>query len=179
MTDAALDKADWPVLFRPNLSPKDCIQKGIFGGSYFGRPDLISVEEFPKDWFRGLADRSYRATTSDAYYNRYKVAAGSSQAEWERSGWMHVDDPRGWFQWYCRYWLGRRHEDDERQINRWINFASVSRGRWTRQLYSSSFDRDLPFWQISPVIRQSLLHWGYESNMTDFRAYLATREKTS
>lgn len=110
--------SDWPSEFVPNLTPKQCIRAGIFGGTYFGDSNLISVEEFPESWFTGLDRNTYASETNSNEVNRYGVHAGSSQAAWEENEWMNPDDPRGWFQWYCRYWLGRRHEDDARQIGR-------------------------------------------------------------
>lgn len=178
-------QATWPEQFRPNLTPRYCIQSGIFGGSYFNRRDLIQAENYPTNWFEGLDSKlDYERNKPDPSLNRYGVKAGTSQADWERSGWMHADDPRGWFQWYCNYYLGRRHEDDKRQIDRWVNFASVSKGRWSHRLYLAIERKaaSLPSYAdksftdlsgvddetISPVIRQSLLHWGYEVNIADY-----------
>lgn len=161
--------ADWPRVFRPNLDPKACIQAGIFGGSYFTpNPNryLIDITEFPGDWFVGVST----SPDTNLMLNRYRVKAGSSQADWEKKGWIHADDPRGWFQWYCRYYLGRRHEDDDRQIGRWAAFASIRSGRWTNRLYRAILNagQNVDDYTISPVIRQSLLHWAYEVNELDF-----------
>ena len=94
---------------------------------------------------------------------------GLSQEEWEEKGWINNQDPRGWFQWYCRYFLGRRTDDDERQIQRWNNFCG-EKGRWRNYIYSKIFNKgttieDLSF---SLAVRQSLLHWGYMINNDDF-----------
>lgn len=168
---------DWPDKFHPNLAPRDCIRAGMLSGTYFSRTDLISVGEFPVDWFEGLDPDTYSGDRERNEVNMYGVHAGTSQADWERAGWMHSDDPRGWFQWYCRYWRGRRHEDDERQIDRWARFASVERGRWTRTLYGKIRSAGVPVddGSISPVIRQSLLHWAYLPNEADYGIWLNTR----
>ena len=84
---------------------------------------------------------------------------------WKEMNWMHEDDPYGWFEWYCKYTLGRRHEDDDRQITRWQNFCGKN-GRWKDRIYSNIYKtKD---WKVSPRIQQSLLHWGYFVNDYDF-----------
>ena len=75
--------------------------------------------EFPKSWF---ARAKLSPGKRDNALNYFKVDASQPLAEWKRKGWLHKDDPRGWFQWYCRYYMGRRHEDDARQIKRWKAF---------------------------------------------------------
>ena len=166
--------------FRPRLTPKQCIRAGVFGGIYFnprggkagvlGRAISIDPAEFPADWFAGLPDAMYRARRYDKRVNKYGVVAGSDQATWERKGWIHPQDPRGWFQWYCRFFLGRRTPDDARQIRRWLGVAGP-RGRWRAALVNRLRDRgaraDDP--SISPVIHQTLLHWAYKLQPSDLR----------
>ena len=79
---------------------------------------------------------------------------------WENKGWIHKQDPYGWFQWYCRYYLGRRTDDDERQIKRWINIVNRFKGILVKMIKNkcAKFDD----YSISPKIKQNLLHWGYE-----------------
>lgn len=103
---------NFDVEFRPDLTPKDMLELGVFGGVYLrdGRG------EFPRDWF---ARAKFAPGKRDAKINFFKVNASQSLAVWREKGWIHPDDPRGWFQWYCRYFLGRRHPDDARQIGRW------------------------------------------------------------
>ncbi|CAM9421325.1 unnamed protein product [Sphacelaria rigidula] len=113
--------------FRPNLTPKEVMQMGSFGGSYF-RPIRSSVtnmsykdvwKEFPSDWFEGLNIK--RQVANPMYLdsvNKYGVGCGGDLHMWESSGWMRPCDPYGWFQWYCRFYLGRRCDDDDRQISR-------------------------------------------------------------
>ena len=130
---------DFP-LFRPTLTPEQVIRMGSFGGCYFhprgGKPGIlgrtvdVTHKEFPSTWFDGLrmeeyAGRRYRT----AEINKYGVKAGQDQAEWERKGWIIPQDPRGWFQWYCRFWMGRRTDDDARQVSRWVGVAG-KKGRW-------------------------------------------------
>jgi len=168
--------------FRPSLTPSECIRKGVFGGCYFnpkggkagifGREVAISHTEFPQSWFEGVPEHLYRSRRYNAATNQHGVKSGFGQREWESKGWIHHQDPRGWFQWYSRFFLGRRSHDDARQIQRWAACASP-RGRWRNQLCgavakgSGKFD-DL---KVSPVIRQTLLHWAYELSESDFDAW--------
>ena len=158
--------------FTPNLSPKEIIRLGSFGGIYFydegGRID-INYKEFPSDWFEGLEESFYLSKKYNRKINFFKIKSGLSQEEWEEKGWINKQDPRGWFQWYCRYYVGRRTDDDERQIKRWNNFCG-EKGRWRNYIYSKINKRgtstdDISF---SLAIRQSLLHWGYMINNGDF-----------
>lgn len=111
------------------------------------------------------------------------VKSGFGQKEWESKGWMHAQDPRGWFQWYCRFYAGRRSHDDARQIQRWCACASP-RGRWRNQLcgaVSKSGGASSSRWAdaaVSPVIRQTLLHWAYELSEADYRAWQASKQQS-
>eukprot|EP00041_Stephanoeca_diplocostata_P029510 m.872913 g.872913 ORF g.872913 m.872913 type:complete len:312 (-) comp23572_c1_seq13:162-1097(-) len=157
--------------FRPNLTPEQIIRLGAFGGTYW-RPITSGVtgqsysecwKEFPKEWHDGVPQshicRSWKQYNTAV--NRYGVKCGGSLDMWESSGWIADIDPYGWYQWYCRYYLGRRTSDDARQVDRWIKCASP-KGRFRNQLIGrcakagTTFDDE----KISPVIRQSLLHWG-------------------
>lgn len=171
--------ADYPK-FRPNLSPKQVLQAGSFGGTYF-RPIKSAVcpeetfgkevyEEFPKDWFEGLdVETQVCSLKYRKEVNKYGVKAGASLEEWEKSGWIKPQDPYGYFQWYCRFFLGRRTEDDERQIARYLNCAG-EKGRWRTRLCKLVFMQRTAFddEKVSPVIRQTLLHWGYELTQADY-----------
>ena len=129
-----------------------------------GRRVAIDAAEFPPAWFEGLAADAYAGRRYDARKNAFGVKAGQDQAFWEEKGWMRRDlDPRGWFQWYCRFYLGRRTTDgeDERQISRWSGVAG-KKGRWRRALANKTAARGLPAaraHEASPVIAQTLLHW--------------------
>jgi len=132
--------------------------------------------EFPPEWFEGLPVSLYLNRRYDCEVNAYKVKSGQDQKFWEMKGWIHERDPRGWFQWYCRFYDGRRSYDDERQIKRWAACAGP-KGRWRGQLCgkvrksaSGRYDDA----SISPVIRQTLLHWAYELTAKDWAAWSAT-----
>jgi hypothetical protein len=134
--------------FQPQLTPKKLLSMGIFGGKYMTDCRL----EFPADWFETakLSPGGY-----DAKLNFFQVRASQPLSYWREKGWIHKDDPRGWFQWYCRYYMGRRHEDDERQIRRWKAMS-----RHIAQLRRNCIKGDL---LCRPRQRQALLHWAYDS----------------
>ena len=92
--------------------------------------------------------------------NKYVVKCGTSLRFWENKGWINEIDPYGWFQWYFRYWLGRRSKDDKRQINRSKKIVSRFRGKLVKMIRNDGSKYD--DYSISPKIRQMLLHWGYE-----------------
>eukprot|EP00096_Caligus_rogercresseyi_P012363 TRINITY_DN5144_c0_g1_i2.p1 TRINITY_DN5144_c0_g1~~TRINITY_DN5144_c0_g1_i2.p1 ORF type:complete len:286 (+),score=72.15 TRINITY_DN5144_c0_g1_i2:61-918(+) len=166
--------------FKPNLSPKEVLQAGSFGGTYF-RPIYSSItkmkygseawEELPKDWIEGLNVKTQVASSVyDISKNKYKAKCGGSLEMWESSGWMDKQDPYGWFQWYCRFYQGRRTEDDARQIDRWSKCCGL-KGRWKNNLIGKIHKAGVKFDNpaVSPVIRQVLLHWGYELTEEDYR----------
>jgi len=165
--------------FKPNLTPKEVLQRGSFGGTYF-RPIYSSVtklkygkevwQELPKDWLEGLEIKNQVASSFyDNSRNKYKVKCGASLEEWENSGWMDKQDPYGWFQWFCRFYQGRRTEDDERQIGRWSRCAGET-GRWKNNLISKVVKAGCAWdnYAVSPVVRQTLQHWAYQLNKEDF-----------
>jgi hypothetical protein len=134
--------------FKPELTPKEMLELGVFGGKYM----TDCRGEFPKTWFQH-AKLSHEK--HNPALNFFGVNASQTLAEWEDKGWIHPDDPRGWFQWYCRYYFGRRHEDDERQIRRWLAIR-----RHAKALKNNCAPRDL---SCRPRQRQALLHWAYDS----------------
>jgi len=95
------------------------------------------------------------ALRHDPALNFFGVNASQPLSVWRAKGWIHPDDPRGWFQWYCRYYMGRRHPDDERQIGRWRAVR-----RHVAQLRQNCPPRAL---DCRPRQRQALLHWAYDS----------------
>jgi len=165
--------------FRPNMTPKEVLQAGSFGGTYF-RPIKSSVtglkynkmwNELPQNWLENLNIKRLVASTNyDEKVNTYKVKCGGSLEMWESSGWMNAADPYGWFQWYCRFYLGRRSEDDERQIGRWKN-CTGPKGRWKNNLIGKVARAGVAYDNpgISPVIRQTLQHWGYRLTEKDYK----------
>ena len=164
--------------FKPMLTPKQMLHRGIFGGTYFA--ELIDYKDFPRDWFKGLDKSFYCSCRYLIKVNYFKVKSGQSQKEWEAAGWIHKDDPRGWFEWYCKYFMGRRHEDDERQIKRWLAFCGP-KGRWRNIVYMKihSARRGLAFSQdISRRIQQSLLHWSYIINQQDYKIWITNKKRS-
>ena len=134
--------------FRPQLSPKEMLKLGVFGGKYMSD----CTEEFPVDW---LEKARLCSEIHDPKLNYFGVNASQTLVEWRRKGWIYKEDPRGWFQWYCRYYMGRRCPDDERQIKRW---KSIS--RHIGQIKKNCRPLDL---DCRPRQRQTLLHWAYDS----------------
>ena len=111
--------------------------------------------------------------------NLFKIKSGQTQEEWEEKGWIHQDDPRGWFEWYCKYYIGRRHEDDIRQIKRWLAFCGP-KGRFRNAIYNKIFKSGLKIENskdISPRIQQSLLHWSYIVNNQDYESWKLEKQK--
>ncbi len=98
--------------FQPHLTPAELLRLGVFGGKYM----TDCRAEFPADWFKGAKLSPARR---DPALNFFGVDASQPLSVWRAKGWLHPDDPRGWFQWYCRYYSGRRMSDDARQISRW------------------------------------------------------------
>ncbi len=134
--------------FKPTLTPQEMLSLGVFGGAYFEG----EMQEYPKSWFTDAK----LSKTYDKSLNFFGVNASQPREVWAAKGWLYADDPRGWFQWYCRYYLGRRipHED-ARQIKRWKAFA-----RHASQVKKYCRPKDL---SCRPVQRQALLHWAYDS----------------
>jgi hypothetical protein len=134
--------------FKPELTPIDMLRIGVFGGKYM----TDCTGEFPREWFEHAKLCHER---HDASLNCFGVNASQPLSEWRAKGWIHEDDPRGWFQWYCRYYVGRRHPDDERQIRRW---KAVT--RHLAQIRKNCVRGDL---MCRPRQRQALLHWAYDA----------------
>ena len=158
--------------FNPKLTPKEMLARGVFGGTYFS--EIISYKDYPEDWFTDLHPDQYCSNKYRSAVNYFGVKSGQSQKEWEKKGWIHADDPRGWFEWYCKYFLGRRHEDDVRQIKRWLAFCGP-KGRWRTAIYARIEKSGCPVknaLSVSPRIQQSLLHWSYVVNEDDYFAWL-------
>ena len=110
-----INNLDFYKIFKPELTPKRMLELGVFGGSYFGK----KIKEYPKFWFKNAK----LSKTFDVKKNRFRVRAGLSRKEWLDKGWIFKEDPLGWFQWYCRFTMGRRIPHmDEIQIKRWKNF---------------------------------------------------------
>lgn len=138
--------------FQPDLTPKEMLELGVFGGVYMAdRP-----KEFPGNWFTRAKLNLTLNHVPDKKLNYFGVLASQPLAEWQRKGWIYKDDPRGWFQWYCRYYMGRRiPEEDERQIKRWVAMR-----RHIAQIKHKCTPGDF---SCNTRQRQALLHWAYDS----------------
>ncbi len=135
--------------FHPDLTPAEMLRLGVFAGKYM----TDCRDEFPKSWFVGARLATERR---DPRLNFFGVDASQPLSVWRRKGWIHPDDPRGWFQWYCRYYMGRRMPaEDRRQINRWKAMR-----RHVRQIERNCEAGDLSCRRRQ---RQALLHWAYDS----------------
>jgi len=137
--------------FTPDLTPAEMLKLGVFGGQYL----RDCKDEFPAAWF---AKARLAPEGKDPTLNYFGVDASQPLAVWRAKGWIHPDDPRGWFQWYCRYYMGRRlGSEDRRQIGRWRAMR-----RHVTQLRRACETGDL---FCRPRQRQALLHWAYDSRL--------------
>ncbi len=135
--------------FKPDLTPKDMLEMGVFGGKYM----TDCRNEFPKSWFEKA---KLCPEFHDKNLNFFKINASKPLSYWIEKGWIHEMDPRGWFQWYCRYYMGRREpEEDQRQIKRWKAMK-----RHIAQVKKNCKKGD---YSCRPKQRQALLHWAYDS----------------
>ncbi len=139
--------------FKPDLTPKEMLELGVFGGRYL----RDCRDEFPKEWFSKA--KLYEGIKGhNKKLNYFGVDASQSLSEWLKKGWIYKDDPRGWFEWYCRYYMGRRIPDeDKRQIKRWKAMR-----RHISQLKNNCREGDI---FCRPRQRQALLHWAYDSRL--------------
>lgn len=132
------------------------------------------LAELPPEWLQGLdVDNLLRQKEYDPKKNKFGVKAGQTLEEWEKAGWTRPQDPRGWWQWYYRFYLGRRSRDDGRQISRWFKACGPG-GRFKKSLVQN-VARSGGGWDdptVNPVVRQTLWHWGYDLTLDDYRAYL-------
>lgn len=135
--------------FKPELTPKEMLELGVFGGKYM----TDCQDEFPQSWYENA---KLSPQKKNCELNFFKTCASQSLGEWRRKGWIYEEDPRGWFQWYCRYYMGRRLPAvDERQIKRWRAFK-----RHLAQVKKNCRQGDF---NCRPRQRQALLHWAYDS----------------
>lgn len=135
--------------FKPDLTPKEILALGAFCGKYM----RDCGKEFPPAWFKTA--KFSKKPEADCDLNYYGVRASQPLSVWQKKGWIYKEDPRGWFQWYCRYYRGRRCPDDARQIKRWKAF-----GRHAAQVKINCRALDE---NCRRVQRQALLHWAYDS----------------
>mmetsp|Transcript_65881 Transcript_65881/g.146371 ORF Transcript_65881/g.146371 Transcript_65881/m.146371 type:complete len:253 (-) Transcript_65881:42-800(-) len=178
---ASADLAALIETFRPTLTPAEVLQAGAFGGTYFrdidsavtGKRHTNAWKDLPGSWFKGLDIATQVArpwNQYDASVNKYGAKCGNTLEDWENAGWIMAQDPYGWFQWYCRFFLGRRTDDDARQIQRWSKVCGPT-GRWKGNLVAKCLKAGRPYNdpKVAPAVRQSLLHWGYELTAEDLK----------
>ncbi|RJP52000.1 MAG: hypothetical protein C4583_07610 [Anaerolineaceae bacterium] len=134
--------------FKPDLTPKQMLEMGVFGGKYM----TDCRGEFPEIWY---AKAKLCHERHDPELNFFGINASLPLSVWLEKGWIYLEDPRGWFQWYCRYYVGRRCPDDERQIKRWKAMR-----RHIAQLQKHCGQGDL---DCRPKQRQTMLNWAYDS----------------
>jgi hypothetical protein len=134
--------------FKPELTPPEMLALGVFGGRYM----TDCIREFPKQWF-AAAKLCHERHAPELNY--FEINASQPLEYWRQKGWIYREDPRGWFQWYCRYYMGRRCPDDARQIRRWKAMQ-----RHVAQIRRNCRKGDL---DCRRKQRQALLHWAYDS----------------
>lgn len=140
--------SDFHPDFTPDLTPAEMLALGVFGGKYL----TDCQDEFPAEWF---INARLSPEFKDITLNYFQADASQPLAQWRNKGWIHSQDPRGWFQWYCRYYMGRRTDDDIRQIKRWKAFRRHEGAvKKNCEMYDFSCRRKQ---------RQALLHWAYDS----------------
>lgn len=135
--------------FKPELTPQEMLELGAFCGKYM----TDCQAEFPSSWYKKA---KLSPEKPNCELNYFKIRASQPLKVWQKKGWIYPEDPRGWFQWYCRYFMGRRlAEEDERQIKRWKAFK-----RHLAQVKKNCRAKD---YTCRPKQRQALLHWAYDS----------------
>jgi hypothetical protein len=133
--------------FKPHYTPQVMLEMGVFEGRYLND----CTREFPKEWFQNAKV----SREPDATLNFFGVKSRQSLGVWGQRGWILDPDPRGWFQWYCRYFQGRRIPDIDRiQIKRWKGFA-----RHAGQIRANCHPGDV---FCRPRQRQGLLQWSHD-----------------
>ena len=139
--------------FKPELTPKEMLELGVFGGRYM----RDCQNEFPKSWFKNSRLHPDNCAGHSKELNFFKVDASQPLKVWQKNGWINKNhDPRGWFQWYCRYYIGRRiPEEDQKQIKRWKLMR-----RHIGQIVKNCRPKDI---NCRCKQRQALLHWAYDS----------------
>lgn len=143
-------KKDNEIIFKPQLTPKEMLKLGVFGGYYFE----VKTKDIPQEIIK-LANRS-KTKMKDPKLNYFNVRASQSLLVWQKNGWINKVDPNGWFEWYIKYYYGRRlPKEDERQIKRWYKMR-----RHITQVKNNCRAGDI---FCRPRQRQALLHWAYDS----------------
>lgn len=145
-------KKEWHPEFTPSYTPMEMLDKGIFEGIY-----THAIEGIP-DKYKKHKKVLKRGSDPDASMNHYGVKSRQSLKEWERKGWTTKNSPLGWWEWYIKYFEGRRLEDEDKlQIKRWRSF--VARHNAQVQAKCKTGDKDCHTKQ-----RQGLLQWAWDSD---------------
>lgn len=148
------DFSEWDQLVgrHPNLSPKEMLQKGVFEGRYLNNQQ----HEFPQSWFK----YAKLSSIPNPELNYFGIRSRQPLRVWKEKNWLLYPDPRGWFQWYCRYYVGRRlPEIDKIQIRRWASFVARHEAQVRRHCGSSSSSPLKEGCRLRQ--RQGLLQWGW------------------
>ncbi len=169
---------DYPE-FKPNLTPRQIFLLGSFGGTYW-RPIYSQVtkknhkehhKNLPSSWWKDIPDHHLTTPFNkyDISINKYKKKVGTTLEFWEEKKWIRKQNPYGWMEWYCHFYNGVRTPDDKRQIDRWMGLAS-ERGRFRKWLITKIINADSKYndFNVSPAMRQTLQHWGYQLTKSDF-----------
>jgi hypothetical protein len=169
---------DYPD-FTPNLTPREIFQLGSFGGTYW-RPINSSISnkkykdqhlDYPKSWWKEIPDDWMTKPWKeyDKSINKYNVKVGTTLEFWEEKNWITKNHPYGWVHWYCDFYKGNRSSDDDHQIKRWKKTAGPN-SRFRKWLINMINTKNTKYddYDISPKIRQTLQHWGYELTSKDY-----------
>ena len=175
--DKTIHFRDYPD-FIPNLTPREIIKLGSFGGTYW-RPIYSTVtkkryknihKQYPKSWWKNIPENHLSRPWKDydKTINKYKVKVGTTLEFWEDKNWISKHHPYGWYHWYCDFYNGKRSPDDERQISRWKKTAGP-KSRFRRALINEIIRKESKYndFTISPKKRQTLQHWGYKLTKKD------------
>ena len=135
--------------FSPQVSPQEMLELGIFGGWYFKG----DIDEYPETWFK---EAKISTNGFNKNLNFFEIMAGQPMSIWKKKGWITPEDPLGWFQWYCRYSLGRRiPRVDAFQIRRWQSFGPRHIGAIKKNCEKGNI-------YCRKRQRQALLQWAYD-----------------
>lgn len=143
----------WDTAFFPCYTPKEMLDLGVFMDSHYN----VAIKGMPSWWYshKNVTPRNEEPNTED---NHFGVKSRQSLKVWQENGWTTKDNPLGWWEWYCHYFLGRRlGEEDKTQINRWRSFVA-------RHMGQIKANCDLKNKDCRPVQRQGLLQWGWDSS---------------
>lgn len=142
----------WNKEFTPFFTPEEMLRKGVFEGKY-----INNIKGIPNDW-KKLPKVVGPKDEPDPSLNFYGVKSRQPLSEWKKNGWIRTDK-NGWFEWYCRYFLGRRlGEEDDWQIGRWKSFIARHQAQVSKKCKPG--DKDCNTKQ-----RQGLLQWGWDSDL--------------